>query len=99
MHSNSRDNFADQYYRMNVQKVTLVVEPRRPKLAIQRSGANAVISWPAAFEGFTLEGSEAGASLAWEAVASTNPTTVVAGNTAQLFRLRRSLSGSAGAKQ
>lgn len=95
VHSNSRDNFSDKYYRMNVQKVTLQVEPQQPKLEIERSVTNALISWPSLFEGFVLEAREQEPNSSWEFLSSTNPVTIHPSHPGQIFRLRRGFSPAA----
>lgn len=38
-------------------KLTLTVESTRPKIHVERSGQNIVISWPANAQGFSIESS------------------------------------------
>jgi hypothetical protein len=62
-----------------------------PALGANRNGTNLVLSWPAAFAGFTLESSDSLAKPAWVPVTgiTNNSVTVRIGVGSKFYRLRR----------
>ena len=73
--------------------VALTVAPpaEPPTLAITRSGANLVISWPAEATGFTLESAPALPASSWTALPGVtgNSVTITPAATASFYRLRQ----------
>lgn len=89
VHSNSRGSFSKEYYLFNVQKVTLITEAPLPRLEIQRSGGNALITWPSNFDAFTLETAKSVSSEPWAPLPDRSPTTAEFTEASSFYRLRR----------